>query len=46
MTGRPQIVRLARTLARGDEPTSPLARAWAQRVAHDDLAAPAFTLRR
>ena len=38
MTGRPQIVRLARALARGDEPASPLTRAWAQRLAHDDLA--------
>ncbi len=38
MTGRPQITRLARSLARRGEPTSPLARACAQRTANEDLA--------
>jgi hypothetical protein len=37
--GRPQIVRLARTLSRADELTSPLDQAWAHRIAHEDMAA-------
>jgi hypothetical protein len=39
MTRRDEVARLARWLARGDRPTSPLARAWARDAARDDLAA-------